>query len=83
MGWLSSAAELPGKALHLALALWWLHGMAKGKPFKLRRDALNLLHLSRDATNSGLARLEQVGLVKVERHSGQRPLVSILALPDG
>ncbi len=79
--WLSSAAELPGKAINLALALWWLHGMAKGKSFKLRGDAVRLFRVSRDATDTGLARLEQARLIAVERRPGQRPTISILDLP--
>jgi hypothetical protein len=78
--WLSSAAELPGKAINLALALWWLRGMTKGKPFKLRGDAVRLFQVSRDATAAGLVRLEQAGLIQVERKPGQRPIVSILDL---
>ena len=35
--WLGKAAALPGKTLNVAIALWWRHGMAKGKPFKLTR----------------------------------------------
>ena len=39
LDWLGSAATLPGKTLHIGIALWWLHGMAKGKPFKLTQKA--------------------------------------------
>jgi hypothetical protein len=78
MQWLSEAARLPGKTISVALALWWLYGMSKRKPFKLRGDALNLMHVSRDATDDGLARLEQRGLIQVERKTGQRPTISII-----
>jgi hypothetical protein len=77
LDWLSRAAELPGKALHVALAVLWLQGMAKGKPFKLSRQALERLNVERDAASSGLVRLEQAGLVQVERNAGQRPTVVI------
>jgi hypothetical protein len=81
LGWLSAAATLPGKTLSLAIALWWRHGMAKGKPFKLTRTALKAMNVERDAERLGLARLEQAGLIKVERNPGQRPTISILDLP--
>ena len=76
--WLSEAAKLPGKTLNVAIALWWRHGMARGRPFKLTRMALKALNVKRDAASAGLARLEQAGLIKVERKPGQRPTVSIL-----
>lgn len=78
LDWLSLAAHLPGKTINLALALWWRHGMSKGKPFKLTRTALKKFHVERDAERAGLARLEQEGLIKVERKPGQRPHIEIL-----
>ncbi len=77
MDWLSKAADLPGKTLHLALALWWLKGMSKVEAFKLTRKALTLLHISRDATRDGLNRLEQQGLIRVERKTGQSHVITI------
>jgi hypothetical protein len=41
--WLVKAAALPGKTLNVAIALWWLYGMAKGQPFKLTRRSLKYL----------------------------------------
>ncbi len=80
LGWVSAAASLPGKTINVALALWWRHGMAQGKPFKLTRAALTALNVERDAERKGIARLEQAGLIHVERKPGQRPLISILHL---
>jgi hypothetical protein len=76
--WLDKAAKLPGKALNVALALWWLYGMAKRKPFKLTQQALDFMHVGRDAVGDGLTRLEQAGLIQVERKPGQRPAISII-----
>ena len=81
--WLGKAAELPGKTLNVALALWWRHGMAKGKPFKLTRKALKCLNVERDAASSGLVRLEGAGLIQVERRPGQRPIISIVLRAAG
>ena len=85
MEWLGKAAALPGKTLHVAIALWWLHGMARGMPFKLTRQALKYVHVERDAVGAGLVRLEGAGLIRVERRLGQRPIISIVthaAAPD-
>lgn len=76
--WLDKAAALPGKTFNIAVALWWLHGMAKGKPFKLTQRALSCFHVGRDAASDGLARLENFKLIQVERHAGRRPTISIL-----
>ncbi|MDP1526992.1 MAG: hypothetical protein Q8M20_14355 [Rhodocyclaceae bacterium] len=80
LAWLKKAAELPGKSLNVALALCWLNGMAKGKPFKLTQLSLNYLHVARDAARDGLTRLEQAGLITVDRKTGRRPIISILEL---
>jgi hypothetical protein len=79
MEWLSKSAELPGKTLHLSIALWWLHGMANGKPFKLTKRALDSLNVSRDAAGDGLVRLEQQGLISIVRKVGQRPTITVLS----
>lgn len=78
LNWLSVAAQLPGKTLNVAIALWWLQGMAQGKPVKLTQSALKAMNLERDAARAGLARLEKGGLIMVERKPGQRPTVVIL-----
>lgn len=83
MEWLNQAAKLPGKALNLGVAIWWLHGMAKTKSFKLTGKALDQLNLSRDAASSALKRLELQGLIKVQRPPGQRPIVEILPVVGG
>ena len=54
--------------------------MAQGKSFKLSRLALMTLNVERDAERKGVARLEQAGLIHVERMPGQRPIISILDL---
>lgn len=82
LAWLGVAAKLPGKTLNVALALRWRHGMANGHPFKLTRTALKIFNVERDAASAGLKRLEQAGLIGLERNPGQRPIVSILELPN-
>ena len=83
MAWLNEAAKLPGKALNVGIAIWWLRGMAKTKTFKLTGKALDQLDVSRDAASSALKRLEAQGLIRVQRAPGQRPAVEILSVADG
>ena len=78
LDWLGSAASLPGKTLNVGIALWWLHGIAKGKPFKLTQKALQTLNVERDAASAALVRLEDAGLIRVVRKPGQRPTVSLV-----
>ena len=80
MVWLNEAAKLPGKAINLGIAIWWLAGMAKTKTFKLTGKALDQLGVSRDAASGALKRLEARGLIRVQRSPGQRPTVEILSV---
>ena len=80
MAWLNEAAKLPGKAINLGLAIWWLAGMAQTKTFKLTGKALDQLGVSRDAAADALKRLEGRGLIRVQRAPGQRPTVEILSV---
>ena len=77
LDWISTAAKLPGKALAVGIALWWLGGMSKGGEVKVTKTALNALNVSRDALYDGLKRLEEANLITVIRKPGKRPLVRI------
>ena len=76
--WLARASALPGKTLNVAIALWWHHGMANGLPFKLTRRSLKYLSVGRDAAAMALIRLEEAGLLQLERKPGQRPVIAIV-----
>ncbi|MEI6470901.1 MAG: hypothetical protein WCO72_15705 [Betaproteobacteria bacterium] len=80
--WLSRAAELPGKTLNVALAIWWLKGMTQSESFKLTRKSLSLLCIKRDAASISLKRLEGAGLIKIQRRLGQRPTIFINLLDE-
>ena len=77
MDWISEAAKLPGKALHLAVAIQWLAGMGSPTKLKITAKALELLSVSKDAYRDGLRRLEEAELISVERRVGQFPWVRI------
>jgi len=78
LDWLHKAAELPGKSLNVAFAIWWLNGMAKGKPLKLTPLSLNSFCVKREAASAALNRLEMTGLIHLQRSLGKRPTISIL-----
>jgi len=78
MDWISAAAKLPGKAIHVALALYWMDGMNPQKRFKITRRALDLFNVSDDAYRDALLRMEAATLIRVSRSPGQRALVEIV-----
>jgi hypothetical protein len=78
MSWISCAAKLPGKAIHVALALFWLAGMKPLHKIKVTRQALKYFSVSDDAYRDALPRLEEAGLIKVWRAPGKRAQVEIV-----
>ena len=75
--WFSRACRLPGRCAHMALALWYRHGM-EGSPVggttRLRED----FGLSRHSAYRALELMEKTGLIKVERRIGCAPRVVLL-----
>jgi hypothetical protein len=79
LDWEAEAARLPGKTLHVARALWYLSGLSKTRDgIKMQARVLSQFGVSHQSYNRCLKRLESAGLVRVERHAGQTPIVSIL-----
>ena len=78
LGWVSAASALPGAALSVGLALWYLAGLTKSRTVKLTGATLKIFGTERRAAYRALKGLEAAGLVTVKRHPGQAPLVTIL-----
>ena len=76
--WLCIAANQPGKALHVAIAVWFLAFMNRSGKISLSTKVLKMLGVDRHSSYRGLRRLEEAQLVEVERHSGRIPIVTIL-----
>jgi hypothetical protein len=84
--WLSKAAALPGKALHLGVALWYAAGRSKGKnpAVKLTSALATQFGVGARTTRSrALEALKRAGLVSVEDRVGRTPLVTILPTTHG
>jgi hypothetical protein len=79
--WLSVAARLPGKALHVATALWFAAGIKNTRVVALSGKVLRDMGVQRNAGYRGLDALEGAGLVSVDRHSGRCPLVTMHDAP--
>lgn len=77
MAWLERAAKLPGKAISVALLLWFRDGMSVGEPIKLTPALLKRFEIGRKAGYRAIAALEVAGLVIVERHRGRCPKITL------
>ena len=80
--WLSSAACLPGQSLHVAIVIWFLSGVTKNRVVTLSGATLRALGVSRHASYRGLSWLEEANLVRVKRHAGRNPIVTILGFNE-
>ena len=77
LDWLTSAARLPGKSLHVGIALWFMRGLQKSRVVSLSNVMSARFGLDRNAKYRGLGWLEGAGLVTVERKLGRAPIITI------
>jgi hypothetical protein len=77
--WIIQAAQLPGKALHVATVTWFLAGMKNSAVIRLSVSKLHMLGVRRHSAYRALKALEGAQLISVERHTGRSPIVTILA----
>ena len=80
-GWLSAAAQLPGRALHVGTAIWFLRYLHKSETIKLSAKVLRDLGVTRQSGYRNLRALEAAGLVSCVRAPGRCPVVTILSAP--
>ncbi|MCP4780425.1 MAG: hypothetical protein GY877_06645 [Hyphomicrobium sp.] len=83
LDWLMIAAQLPGKFLHLGVALWAIGQMHNSRAVPLSNITSLRFGLDRNAKYRALAWLEEAGLISVERKAGHAPLVTILEARSG
>lgn len=76
--WLTLAAPLPGKALHVAIALWFQGGVEKSPTVRLNLSRLQVFGVERSAGSRALERLSARRLVTVAHRRGCAPIVTIL-----
>jgi hypothetical protein len=77
LDWLSLAARLPGRSLHVAMALWFMAGLTRSRSVPLSNINGLRFGLDRNAKYRGLVWLEGAGLISVTRKLGRAPLVTI------
>lgn len=81
--WLSAVSQLPGRTLHVALAIWHDQRIRRGEAAVLTSRLLAKFGVKREAGRKALQRLEDAGLVTVERHAGRSPRVQPILVPGG
>jgi hypothetical protein len=75
--YLLKASKLPGRALHVFIAIWFLHGVTKNKTFSLKNSLLREFGVQRHAGYRALKELEKAALISVVRCQGRNPRVTI------
>jgi DNA-binding transcriptional ArsR family regulator len=76
--WIIMSARLPGKALHVGIALFFLGGVTRSRTVKPSNVLLRALGVTRFSKSRALEELEGAGLVSIDRRLGRNPVVTIL-----
>jgi hypothetical protein len=80
--WLSRAAALPGRSLHVAVAVWFMAGLRKSRTVPVSNVTGLKFGLDRNAKYRAREWLENAKLISVERQVGRAPIVTILEPPS-
>jgi hypothetical protein len=82
--WFRRVFALRGqKVLVVALVIWLLAGLRKRRSnLKLSTKSLQEYGINRDAKYKSLKKLEQAGLIRVERRGTRNPIVTILEVGE-
>ena len=80
LNWFEVAAALPGKSLHVALAIWFRVGLERQSTVKLGQKVMGRFGVSRDAKYDALRRLVEAGLIEIEQLPGKAPSVTVITL---
>jgi len=78
LDWLMMAAQLPGRSLHVAVALWAVGELQNTRVVALTNITSLRFGLDRNTKYCALAWLEEAGLISVERKAGRAPMATIL-----
>ena len=82
MPWLVVAANLPGKALHIGIALWFWSGIKKSGTFVFSCNTIRDLGISRQTCYAQLKAMEKAGLLSIEARKGKKPQITLLLDPN-
>jgi DNA-binding MarR family transcriptional regulator len=77
LAWILTAANLPGKSMQVAVAIWHQTHIERSNEVALTRRKLRRFGVHRHSANRILRDLENAGLVVVSRKPGRSPRVRI------
>jgi hypothetical protein len=84
LAWLQAAACLPGRALHVGLALWYLIGVTGSMTVQLSSVRMAGFGVDRSAKRRALTALVRAGLITVDQVPGCNPMITVIAdVPSG
>ncbi len=78
LAWLQAAARLPGRALQVGLALWYLVGVTKSTTVRLSSVRLVGFGVDRSAKRRALTALAGAGLITLDQAPGRNPAVTVI-----
>ena len=78
MPWLIAAANLPGKALHIAIALWFWSGIKISRTFELPLNTIKDMGVSRQTCYLQLKAMEEAGLLSIKKRMGKKPEITLI-----
>jgi hypothetical protein len=81
LDWLEAAAGCGGKAVAVAVLLWYRRGVTRSPEVIVGRTLRDRFAVSQQSFRRALASLECAGLVMVERSVGRSPRITLLDLP--
>ncbi len=81
--WIEAAARLPGKSLHVAIAVWMLCRHQSFLEAALGNRLALRFGVDRNSKYRALGWLEDAGLIEVERRPGRPPIVTIVGIGGG
>ena len=84
LDWLGRAATARGRALHVAIAIWFRVGLLKGTQWvTVPASVRDSLGIDRYAFRRGLRALEHAGLVQLLVREGRPTLIALLEFRSG
>lgn len=78
LDWLGRAAQLPGKALAIGCAIWFVVSLHKSPTIRLSPSTLRRFGVSRDAGYDGLRRLAEAQLIALSTCRGRLPRLTVV-----
>ena len=78
LDWVSRTIQLPGKAFHVGVIIWYQAGIQSSHSVRLSMKRLREFGISRWSAYRGLAALRSAGIIEIRNSVGRLPIITIL-----